>query len=128
MILNPTCRWQVVRSRAEGGFFGARRQLVSRPNARRSWRELRTFQPIPSKDSSGSDSAINPVTTTAHDRRRNVAAVHVRFRETTNFRRAAEMVKVFGCRPSLVAGLDVGRRTETAQVRTRGDERDVMGI
>ena len=40
----------------------------------------------------------------------------------------ADMVKVFGCRPSLAAGLGVGRRTETAQVRTRGDERDVMGI
>jgi hypothetical protein len=31
-----------------------------------------------------------------------------------------DAVKVFGCRPSLVAGLGVGRRTETAQVRTRG--------
>ena len=30
------------------------------------------------------------------------------------------MVKVFGCRPSQVARLGTGRRTETAHVRTRG--------
>jgi hypothetical protein len=29
-------------------------------------------------------------------------------------------VKVSGCRPSQVARLGTGRRTETAQVRTRG--------
>ena len=29
-------------------------------------------------------------------------------------------MKVFGCRPSQVAGVGVGRRTETAQARTRG--------
>ena len=33
------------------------------------------------------------------------------------------MVKVYGCRPSQVAGLSAGRRTETAQARTRGVER-----
>ena len=30
------------------------------------------------------------------------------------------MVKVFGCRPSQVARARMGRRTETAQARTRG--------
>ena len=30
------------------------------------------------------------------------------------------MVKVFGCRPSQVARAGMGRRTETAQARTRG--------
>ena len=33
------------------------------------------------------------------------------------------MVKVYGYRPSQVAGLGAGRRTETAQARTRGVER-----
>ena len=33
------------------------------------------------------------------------------------------MVKVYGCRPSQVAALSAGRRTETAQARTRGVER-----
>jgi len=32
----------------------------------------------------------------------------------------AEMVKVFGRRPSQFAGVGTGRRTETAQARTRG--------
>src|SRR5258708_1027910 len=32
----------------------------------------------------------------------------------------ARLVKVFGCRPSQVARLGTGRRTETAHVRTRG--------
>ena len=38
------------------------------------------------------------------------------------------MVKVFGRRPLQAARLGMGRRTETAHARTRGDRRDVMGI
>jgi hypothetical protein len=37
------------------------------------------------------------------------------------------MVKVSGCRPAQVAGLGVGRRTKTAQARTRGRAARVYG-
>jgi hypothetical protein len=37
----------------------------------------------------------------------------VRFQEANNFGWAADMVKVFGCRPSQVVRLGSGRRTET---------------
>jgi hypothetical protein len=37
------------------------------------------------------------------------------------------MVKVFGCRPSQVVPLGAGRRTKTAQVRTRGRQALVYG-
>jgi hypothetical protein len=36
-------------------------------------------------------------------------------------------VKVFGCRPSPVARLGMGRRTKTAQARTRGVAAMVYG-
>ena len=55
-----------------------------------------------------------------HDYRRNVAGVYVRFREMNRSGCATYMVKVSGCRPSQVARLGAGRRTETAHVRTRG--------
>jgi hypothetical protein len=44
----------------------------------------------------------------------------VRFREVDRGTPVTEMVKVSGRRPSQVAGLGTGRRTETAHVRTRG--------
>ena len=39
----------------------------------------------------------------------------------------AEMVKVFGCRPSPVARVGMGRRTKTAQAGTRGAAAMVYG-
>src|SRR5271169_1048457 len=42
------------------------------------------------------------------------------FREVDHSMPVADMVKVSGRRPSQVAGLGTGRRTETAHVRTRG--------
>jgi hypothetical protein len=47
--------------------------------------------------------------------------LNVRYRDQEPNRRASWFVKVFGRRPSQVAGLSKGRRTETAQARTRGD-------
>jgi hypothetical protein len=55
-----------------------------------------------------------------HDYRRNVTGIYVRFREANRSPTTTGMVKVFGCRPSQVARLGTGRRTETAHVRTRG--------
>jgi hypothetical protein len=40
----------------------------------------------------------------------------------------ADLVKVFGRRPSPVARLGMGRRTETAQARTRGDQPTLWGF
>src|SRR5258708_28466467 len=48
------------------------------------------------------------------------AVVNVRYLEWPPSPRTPDLVKVSGCRRSQVARLGVGRRTETAHVRTRG--------
>src|SRR5664279_4818228 len=51
----------------------------------------------------------------------------VRFGEPPHWPGPSDMVKVSGCRPARVAGLGVGRRTKTAQARTRGRAARVYG-
>ena len=51
----------------------------------------------------------------------------VRFRKVGRGIRVTDMVKVFGCRPSQVTRRGMGRRTKTAQARTRGAAAMVYG-
>jgi hypothetical protein len=50
------------------------------------------------------------------------------FREVDHNMPVAEMVKVSGRRPSQVAGLGTGRRTETAHVGTAGSAQCAYGV
>jgi hypothetical protein len=51
----------------------------------------------------------------------------VRFLRFEEARPTTDMVKVFGCRPATIERLGMGRRTETAHARTRGDARSFYG-